>query len=90
MTIASKIYTTLDNSHSFWDIFRVRKEQKRKKKLGTIKLNISATPFVLTMAVNPKEYFELFEDRSINKNHKGIKKGSSGLGLENFSQKLNH
>ena len=40
------------------------------------------------MAVNPKEYLELFEDKNLNKNHKGIKKGSSGLGFENFSQRI--
>ena len=40
------------------------------------------------MAVNPKEYLELFEDKNINKKHKGVKKGSSGLGFENFSQRI--
>ena len=38
------------------------------------------------MAVNPKEYLELFKDKNLNKKHKGIKKGSSQLGFENFSQ----
>ena len=38
------------------------------------------------MAVNPKEYLELFKDINLNKKHKGIKKGSSQLGFENFSQ----
>ena len=37
---------------------------------------------------NPKEYFDTFEDKGIDKKHKGIKKGSSGLGFENFSQKI--
>ena len=30
----------------------------------------------------------MFEDKNINKKHKGIKKGSSGLGFENFSQRI--
>ena len=38
------------------------------------------------MAVNPKEYLELFKEINLNKKHKGIKKGSSQLGFENFSQ----
>ena len=38
------------------------------------------------MAVNPKEYLELFKYKNLNKKHKGIKKGSSQLGFENFSQ----
>ena len=45
-------------------------------------------PCVLTIAANPKEYFEMFEDKGIYKKHKGIKKGSSGLGFENFSQRI--
>ena len=40
------------------------------------------------MAVNPKEYLELFEDKNVNKKHKGIKKGSSGMGFENFAQRI--
>ena len=38
------------------------------------------------MAVNPKEYHELFKDKNLSKKHKGIQKGSSGLGFENFTQ----
>ena len=30
----------------------------------------------------------MFEDKNINKKHKVIKKGSSGLGFENFSQRI--
>ena len=40
------------------------------------------------MAINPKEYLELFEDKNINKKHKGIKKDSSGMGFKNFTQKI--
>ena len=36
--ITSEIYKRFDRSHLFWDIFGVRKEQKRKN-LGTMKLN---------------------------------------------------
>ena len=40
------------------------------------------------MAVNPKEYLELLKDRVLNKKHKGIKKGLSGLGFEKFAQRI--
>ena len=43
---------------------------------------------ILSIAANPKNYFEMFEDRNINKKHKGIKKGSTGLGFGNFSQRI--
>ena len=36
---------------------------------------------------NPKEYFGMFEDKGIDKKHKGIKKGSSGLGFETSPRK---
>lgn len=45
-------------------------------------------PCILTLAVNLKEYLELLKDRYLNKKHKGIKKGSSGLGFENFAQRI--
>ena len=34
---------------------------------------------ILAIAANPKKYFEMFE---------GIKKGSTRLGFENFSQRI--
>ena len=86
--IASKIYKRFDSSHKFWDIFGARKETRKKLRYYEIE-NID-NPCLLTMAVNPKEYLELLKDRVLNKKHKGIKKGSSGLGFENFSQRIKH
>ena len=40
------------------------------------------------LAVNPKEYLELFLDKKLNKKHKGIKKGSTGFSFENFSNRI--
>ena len=40
------------------------------------------------MAVNPKEYLEVFKDFKLNKKHKGIKKGSTGLGFENIAERI--
>ena len=45
--------------------------------------NIS-NPYILTLAVNPKEYPEMFKDLVLNKKHKGIKMRSSGMRFENF------
>ena len=81
----SKIYKRFDSSHEFWDNFSARKEQKRKT-LGCYEIKHIDNLCILTIAANPKEYFEMFEDKNINKKHKGIKKGSSELGFENFSQ----
>ena len=46
-------------------------------------------PCYVTLAVNPKEYFEFFEDYYANKKHKGIKKGSRGMKFSNYSSRIN-
>ena len=56
--------------------------------MGYFEIEQIDNPCILTITANPKEYFEMFEDKSINKKHKGIKKGSTGLGFENFSQRI--
>ena len=43
--------------------------------------------FFLTTACNPKEYYELFKNSYVNKKHKGIKKRSPGMNLENCAQR---
>ena len=43
---------------------------------------------VITISVNPKEYLEKFEDLSINKKHKGIKKGTRGMTFDAYCSKL--
>ena len=81
------MYKRFDSSHEYGDNFGVRKEQKRKK-LGYFEIEHIDNLCILTIAENPKEYLEMFEDKNINKKHKGIKKGSTGLGFENFSQRI--
>ena len=56
--------------------------------MGYFEIEQIDNPCILTITANPKEYFEMFEDKSINKKHKGIKKGSTGLCFENFSQRI--
>ena len=41
-----------------------------------------------SFAVNPKEYYQSFEDNSFIKKHKGIKKGSPGMDLENYTNRI--
>ena len=45
-------------------------------------------PCYVTLAVNPKEYFEYFKSDSTNKKHKGIKKGSPGMEYENYAERI--
>ena len=35
-----------------------------------------------TIAINPKQYFEKFKDRNINKKHKGVRRDMLGITFE--------
>ena len=85
--IASKIFQRLDLSNDFWDKFNVQnKEIKKQVRLYEIE-NID-TANVITIAVNPKEYFEKYRDKTVNKKHKGLKKDTPGMNFEAYSQRI--
>ena len=42
-----------------------------KKKIFSVTL---CNPCILTLAVNPKEYLEIFDNKKLNKKYKSIKK----------------
>ena len=84
---ASNIYKRFDSFQEFQDIFGFRKES-RPKKLGYYEIENINNPFLVTLAMNPKEYLDLLKDMLLNKKHKGIKKGSAGMGFENFAQRI--
>ena len=63
--------------------------KKAEKKLGYYEIENIDNPCLVTTAVNPKEYLEVFQNSKLNKKHKGIKKGSSRIEFENFSKRLN-
>ena len=56
--------------------------------MGYFSIESTVNPCYLTITHNPKEYFERFEKRKINKKHRGIKKGSSGMNFENYSSRI--
>ena len=84
MIITTKIYKRFDSSHKFWDIFGFRKGNRRKK-LGYYEIENIDNPCLVTIAVNSKEYLEVLKNLKLNKKHKGIKKGSSRMDFENFT-----
>ena len=85
--VATKLYKRFDSSHESWDTFGARK-LNRKKKLGYYEVESIDNPCYVTIAVNPKEYFEVFKNYRENKKHKGIKKGSLGMEFNNFTGKI--
>ena len=86
---SSQIYKRFDSSHKFCDILGAKKEQK-KKKLGYCEIEHIDNPCILTLAVNQKEYLELFEDKNINKKHKVMRKVHLDLVLKTLHKKLDH
>ena len=45
-------------------------------------------PCYVTLAINPKEYLEFFKSSTLNKKHKGIKKGAKGMDYENYAERI--
>ena len=57
-----------------------------RKKLGYYDMENIINTYILTLAVNPKEYLEMQKDQNLNKKHKGIKKNQQEWDLK-ISQK---
>ena len=76
-----------DKSVEFWQHFNIHKP-KNKKLLGLYEVESINDPCLVTLAVNPKEYLELFKSENVNKKHKGIKKGSQGVECEQFAERF--
>ena len=38
--------------------------------------------------MNPKEYFEVFKNKAINKKHKGVEKSTPGMNFESFASRI--
>ena len=83
--IASKIFQRLDLSDDFWDKFNVQNKDIKKQVILYEIENID-TANLITIAVNPKEYFEKYRDKTVNKKHKGLKKNTPGMNFEAYSQ----
>ena len=43
---------------------------------------------ICTIAINPKEYFEKFKNRKINKKHKGVRRDTSGMCFESYANRI--
>ena len=56
-----------------------------KKQVGLYEVKNIKNTNILTIAINPKEYFEKYKDFSINKKHKSLKKEYPGMDFEAYS-----
>ena len=83
----TEIVNRFDKSDDFWMKSNTHKPQD-KKVLGLYEVEHLNDQCYVTLAVNPKEYFELFKSKEINKKHKGTKKGSAGMDFENYAERI--
>ena len=83
----SKILERLDVSNEYWKQYNVY-NAATKKQMGLFEIEHIDNPNVCTIAVNPKEYFEKFKNKDINKKHKGVRKGARGMMFENYANRI--
>ena len=63
-------------------------KREQKKRLGYYEIENIDNPCFVTLAVNPKEYFEIFKNLKSNKKHESIEKGSCRMDFENFANRI--
>ena len=80
-----KVIERLDLSDSFWEQHGVQNKNLRKQ-VGLYEVENIENANILTIAINPKEYFEKYKD--FNKKHKGLKKNTPGMDFETYMERL--
>ena len=85
--IKSKIFNRLDLSDDFWDQFDAQNKML-KKQVGLFEIENINKANIIMIALNPKEYYEKFEDHSDNKKDKGLKKSAAGMDFDSYSGRL--
>ena len=87
--ISSKIEIKdrFDKSDDFWQFFGVHMPDNQKVP-GLYEVESINDQCLVTLEVNPKEYFEYFKSNNVNKKHKGIKKGSAGMEFANYAERV--
>ena len=87
--IKSKILNRLDLSDNFWKEYNVY-DNSTKKQMGLCEIENIDNQNICTIAVNPKEYFEKFKNRKINKKHKGVRRDTPGMDFERYAVHINN
>ena len=85
--INSEIFKRLDISNDFWKNFNVQ-DKSKKKEMGLFEIENIDNANICTIAVNPKEYFEKFKDKNINKKHKGVRKNTKGMDFQRYAERI--
>ena len=56
--------------------------------MGCFEIEHLDNPFLVTVAVNPTEHYQSFEDNSFSKKYKGMKKPLSGMDFEKYASRI--
>ena len=56
--------------------------------MGLFEIQNIDNPNICTIAINPKEYFEKFKNRKINKKHKGVRRDTPGMNFESYAENI--
>ena len=68
----SKTAEKLNVSDPFWSQFEMRNENV-KKQMGLYEIENISNAKICMIAVNPKEYFEKIQNRTLDRKHKGVR-----------------
>ena len=85
--LKSKIFDRLHLSAEFFEQFNCRNKDL-KKQVRLFEIESINKPNIITIDLNPKEYYEKFIDHSDNKKHKGIKKTTADMDAHYYSARL--
>ena len=83
----SKILNRLDLPNDFWKKHDVY-DYSTKKQMGLFEIENIDNQNICTITINPKEYFEKFKNRKINKKHKGVRRDIPVMSFESYAARI--
>ena len=87
IALGSKIFERLDRSHKYFDILQAR-DEKIKKQVGLYEIEAIHYPIMMSVDVNPKEYYKHYSSKDSNKRHKGVRRRSLAISFHCKSTKI--
>ena len=85
--LKSKIFDRIDLSADYFAQFNCQ-NQKLRKQDGLFEIENIDKPNIITIALNPKEYYRRFNDHSDNEKHKDLKKSTPDMDFDSYSDRL--
>ena len=83
----SKNKDRLDLADDFYTLLGIQ-NKSLKKKVVLCEVESTDNPNMITIAVNPKEYFEESRNRGFNKKHNGIRKNVPGMNFDSYTRRI--